>query len=137
MIARPARLAPVVVLAACLWAAGIAAGCKRQSHGAAGVSLQWTYSPHPPIIGWTTVSLALTDSTTGQPITDAAVRLEGGMTHPGMKPTFGVAQEVVPGRYESRLEFTMAGDWFVLFDVMLSDGRKFQRRVDVPGVGSQ
>jgi hypothetical protein len=62
------------------------------------------------------------------------VRLEGGMSHAGMEPVFATAREVEPGRYEAPLELTMAGDWLVLVDATLRDGRALRRQLKVPGV---
>ena len=77
--------------------------------------------------------LMLTDKTTGQLVSGARVRIEGNMSHPGMQPVFDVAREVAPGRYEAKLELTMAGDWIVLVDATLPDGRTVHRRMDLPG----
>jgi hypothetical protein len=51
-----------------------------------------------------------------------------------MKPVFGTAKEVRPGRYEAPLEFTMGGDWFILVNATFPDGRRLERKVDVRGV---
>ena len=59
---------------------------------------------------------------------------EADMSHPGMTPVFGEAQEVAPGQYQGSLEFAMAGDWVVLIHVTLRDGRTVEREVSVPGV---
>lgn len=83
------------------------------------------------------VSLTLADAKTAHPIEGAEVRLEGNMSHPGMKPVFGAAREVAPGKYEAALEFTMGGDWFILVDAKLRDGRALQKQVDVAGVRSR
>ena len=63
----------------------------------------------------------------------ATINLEGNMNHAGMVPTLAQAQEVVPGQYEASLEFTMAGDWFILVQADLPDGRMMQHRVDLAG----
>jgi len=62
------------------------------------------------------------------------VGFEADMSHPGMTPVFGEAQEVAPGQYQGSLEFAMAGDWVVLIHVTLRDGRTVEREVSVPGV---
>ena len=59
---------------------------------------------------------------------------EADMSHPGMTPVFGEAQEFAPGQYQGSLEFAMAGDWVVLIHVTLPDGRTVEREVSVPGV---
>jgi hypothetical protein len=62
------------------------------------------------------------------------MRLEGNMSHPGMRPVFGTAREVAPGTYEAPLELPMGGDWFLLVDATLPDGGTLHRQVDLPGV---
>ena len=59
---------------------------------------------------------------------------EADMSHPGMIPVLGEAQEFAPGQYQGSLEFAMAGDWVVLIHVTLRDGRTVGREVSVPGV---
>ncbi|HYO16843.1 MAG TPA: FixH family protein [Thermoanaerobaculia bacterium] len=123
------RLVPALTV--CLLAAG---GCQPPADSAPEVALGWTVAPAPPVTGPATFSLTLTDTAAGQPVAGAAVRLEGNMSHAGMKPVFGTAREMAPGRYEAPLDFTMAGDWFVLVEARLRDGRTLQRQVDVRGV---
>ncbi|HEV2855502.1 MAG TPA: FixH family protein [Thermoanaerobaculia bacterium] len=118
------------LLAACL----LLAGCRPAAHSAATVSLDWTVAPSPPVTGTATLSLTLTDAGSGQPLPGAEVRVEGDMTHPGMQPVFSTAREVAPGRYEAPVHFTMAGDWVLLVDGRLRDGRTFERQMAVPGV---
>ncbi|HEV8577932.1 MAG TPA: FixH family protein [Thermoanaerobaculia bacterium] len=114
-------------------AACLAAGC-RPPEEAPEIDLSWTVAPHPPMAGPATFSLTLTDATTGKPLSGAAVRLEADMSHAGMEPVFAAAREVGPGLYEAPLELTMAGDWLVLVDATLRDGRTLQRRLELRGV---
>ncbi|HEY9421756.1 MAG TPA: FixH family protein [Thermoanaerobaculia bacterium] len=120
-----------------LWLAVLIAGCQPPAQSAPEIALDWSVRPDPPLAGLSTVSLTLADAKTGRPVEGAEVRLEGNMSHPGMKPVFGAAREVAPGKYEAALEFTMGGDWFILIDAKLRDGRTLQRQVDVAGVQSQ
>jgi hypothetical protein len=112
-----------------------AAGCHRAqpADSLEGVTLAWQLSPQPPHEGKETVTVDLTGPAE-KPLTGATVRVEGNMSHAGMKPVFGDGKEVRPGRYEVPLEFTMGGDWFLLIDVKLADGRSMTRKVDVPAV---
>jgi hypothetical protein len=59
------------------------------------------------------------------------------MNHAGMEPVFVDAKETEPGKYRADLKFTMGGDWFVLVSAALADGRKVNRKIDVPGVKSR
>jgi hypothetical protein len=117
------------VLAACLLA-----GCRPGAEAAPEIALRWTVTPRPPSVGAATFSLELTDTMRGQAVSGATVRLEGNMSHPGMQPVFGTAREVEPGRYEARLDLTMAGDWMLFIDATLADGRMLRRQVSLPGV---
>ena len=47
-----------------------------------------------------------------------------------------LSAETSPGSYRATLDFTMGGDWVVLFHITLSDGRKIERQMDVKGVAS-
>lgn len=96
------------------------------------VTAAWTLTPNPPRVGPVQVSLTLAEA--GRPVEGAEVRLEGNMSHPGMEPVFSQAREVAPGRYEAPLGLTMAGDWFVLAQITLRDGRSLSRVSQLPGV---
>jgi hypothetical protein len=96
------------------------------------VAVAWNVTPEPPRVGPVQVSLTLTEG--GQPVADAEVRLEGNMSHPGMAPVFSETSEVAPGRYEAPLDLTMAGDWFLLAQITLRDGRSLSRTSQLPGV---
>jgi hypothetical protein len=79
------------------------------------------------------LSVKLRDAS-GKPVAGARVDLEADMSHAGMAPVFGEAQEVAPGQYAGSLDIAMPGDWVVLIHVTLPDGRTQEREVSVPGV---
>ena len=110
-------------------------GCGRNSDGdhAEDLKVNLTLRPDPPEVGPAAATVTLTDAG-GRPVRGAAVKLEGNMNHAGMTPVFADATEKAPGQYQGRLEFSMGGDWFVLVNATLADGRKVSRKVDVPGV---
>lgn len=130
----PRRRCLTLLLFLGLAAGLLPAGCRPPAETAPEIALAWAMTPDPPTLGKATFSLTLTDTAAGSPVAGAAVRLEGTMSHAGMKPVFGTAREVAPGRYEGAIDFTMAGDWFVLVEATLHDGRVLQRQVDVRGV---
>jgi hypothetical protein len=124
-------------LAACLALPGCAPGPldgAAPAASASNVSLDLRIFPDPPVAGPVRVSLVLADGATGRPVQGAAVRLEGNMSHAGMRPVFAAAREVAPGTYEAPLELTMGGDWFLLVDATLPDGGTLHRQLDLPGV---
>ena len=113
-------------------------GCRREPAGEKppGIDVKVQVEPAPPRVGPVTVIVTLAEAG-GGPLRGAEVKVEGGMNHAGMKPEFGDAREVEPGRYEAPLQLTMGGDWFLLVDARLADGRTVHEQVDVPGVKSQ
>lgn len=110
-------------------------GCRKTSETPPDIVFESKVAPDPPTKGPATVTLKLADSA-GKSIVGARVNLEGNMSHPGMRPVFGEAREATPGRYEAAFEFTMGGDWVILFHITLPDGRSLQRQIDVKGVRS-
>jgi hypothetical protein len=134
----PSNLVPfqkwgrIALMFACLAAADIA-GCSKSSGSSPAVTVEHEISPQPARVGPVTLTLKLTDAATRR-ITGARIRLEADMSHPGMSPVFGEAKEVEPGRYQGRIDFTMAGDWVMLLHITLADGQKLERQLDVKGV---
>lgn len=114
-------------------AAGAAAGCSRAAGSDADMRVAWTLHPDPPVVGTEALDLVLADPS-GRPIHGARVRVEGNMSHPGMAPSIAQAQELEPGHYRAALELTMAGDWFLLVEAGLADGREVHRTVRIPAV---
>lgn len=110
------------------------AGCQPATDDSATITMSWTVTPRPPRTGPVLLALTFTDRSSGQPLPGAEVRIEGDMTHPGMKPVFSTAREVAPGRYEAPVELTMAGDWVISVGARLRDGRVFERQLELPGV---
>lgn len=121
-------------LAVCLIVSLFGAGCQPATDESVTIAMDWTVTPQPPTAGPVLLALTLTDRSSGQPLPGAEVRIEGDMTHPGMKPVFGTAREVAPGRYEAPVELTMAGDWVISIDARLRDGRGFERQIELRGV---
>jgi len=120
------------LVALCVWLA-IAQGCRQQSESAPDLTLTHEVSPQPPRTGQVTITLRLTD-TSGTPVTGARLKLEGNMSHAGMAPVFADAKETEPGRYESNVGLSMAGDWHVSVRMVLPDGRQVEREIEVSGV---
>ncbi|HVU23140.1 MAG TPA: FixH family protein [Opitutus sp.] len=124
------RIAPVVLAVASL----TFAGCRPQPRpGDPNSQVSIQFNPAPPAAGQAELNVTLTDAA-GQPLRIANLAVEGDMNHAGMKPVFAQLQETAPGHYTGRLNFTMGGDWFLLFTGDQADGGHFEKRVDVPGV---
>lgn len=109
------------------------ASCGRGGKDLPDIAVDLIIEPSPPQIGPTLITATLRDAE-GQPLTGSKVEVEATMSHAGMVPVFAQATEVAPGRYEASLEFTMGGDWFILVHADLPDGRRMERKIDVPGV---
>ena len=115
--------------------AAIFAGCSkhRNDESSPGLAIKHEISPDPPRVGSATLTLKLADATDA-PITKAHVGLEADMQHPGMVPHSFEVKELNPGRYQSQVQFDMAGDWVILLHVTLPDGNTLDRQFDVKGV---
>lgn len=111
----------------------LASGCSRPSAPAADAVVDLQIEPSPPKVGQAEIVLHLTESS-GEPLEGGTLEVEGNMNHAGMKPVFATLTETEPGRYAGNLEFTMAGDWFLLVTGQLADGRAVNEKIDVPGV---
>jgi hypothetical protein len=123
------------MFSACACAVALCSGgCDRSSDVSTSVVIQSEISPSPVRVGPATVTVRLADSS-GKPLTKARVTLEGNMTHPGMSPVFAEAREIGSGRYEGKLNFSMAGDWIVLVHITSAEGQKSQR--ELPPVNVQ
>lgn len=111
----------------------LVSGCRGEEDATTPIELTIEeQTPHQ--VGPATILFSLTDTLTGQPVTNAEVQVESNMTHPGMAPSQAEAVEVAPGDYEAPLDFTMPGDWYLLFDIRLPDGQTLTRQVNVAGV---
>ena len=107
-------------------------GCHNTTAGPA-VSVAVSIIPQPPRVGASTVTVKLSDPS-AKPLTGARVSVEGDMSHPGMEPVFAKASEAEPGNYVAHLQLTMPGDWVILVQGRLADGRRIDRQVDLKGV---
>lgn len=114
----------------------LVAGCQSSAEKDSAITMKWQIIPDPPEVGMATIQITLTDSTE-QSVTGAQIELEGNMSHPGMQPVMASAEEVAPGEYEAPLEFTMAGQWFILVKSTLSDGSVIEKQINISQVRSE
>lgn len=91
-------------------------------------------TPQPVRVGPASVALTLATQS-GAPVSGASVKIEGDMAHAGMGPVFAQAQAAGPGKYAGTINFTMPGDWVLSVQASLPSGARFERRVNVRGVG--
>lgn len=108
-------------------------GCQRATEAVPEINVKEAITPQPPHVGPATVSIELSDPLQ-KPVSHAAIMVEADMSHPGMRPVFAEARETVPGSYRALIEFSMAGDWVVLFHIKLADRRRVEHQMDVRGV---
>ena len=83
----------------------------------------------------TTARLTVQDER-GRAVRGARLRVEGFMSHPGMTPIVAPATEREDGRYEARVQFSMAGDWILVVTGDLGNGTRITEQVEVRGVRS-
>jgi YtkA-like len=121
----------LLALALAAWPA--ACSPPAAEDGAADVQLALATEPSPPVTGPVRLVLTLADAS-GAPLAGASLRLEANMSHAGMTPVLAQPADLGGGRYAADVELGMGGDWFVLVDGTLPDGRGLHRKLDLPGV---
>jgi hypothetical protein len=124
--ARGARLAAILVACCCF-----ALGCTR---GPDDTRVTWTIEPSPATRQSETIVRFALEHPDGTPVAGARLRAEAHMSHPGMAPVTADVIERANGFYETRLQFSMAGDWIVVITGELASGRRFTARTDVTAV---
>src|SRR5262249_40777170 len=97
-------------------------------------TVEWTLTPNHPAAGADTVAEVTLRDRSRRPIRGASVQIECHMSHPGMAPVIEKAMERSEGVYRAPLQFSMNGDWTVIVKGTLSDGRRFDRRVETATV---
>lgn len=109
--------------------------CTRAQAGPE-LSIGIELDPDPPSAGDTKFVL-LVATPEGVAIEGAEIRVEATMSHAGMVPEFATCTETEPGRYAGSFEFTMGGDWILIVDVGLPDGRAVEKVLEIPGVAAR
>lgn len=122
-----------LALTALLWMALVLSACQRRSRGTdrlADVDLVCTVDPSPAVVGPAQVTFSLTDST-GVPVRIESLRLRADMTHAGMAPLLASGVEAAPGEIVVELDWPMVGDWVLLVQATLADGRELSREISL------
>jgi YtkA-like len=112
-----------------------ATACHKPRASVPAIAIEHQIAPWPARVGPTAITLKMSNPA-GKPVAGAIVKLEGDMSHPGMRPEFGEAPETEAGQYHGALTFSMAGDWVILMHITLPDGRKLERQMEVNGVAA-
>jgi YtkA-like protein len=131
---RGLKLAGPILLVLALAVSSLLPGCRPPAAGSPDIALEWTIAPDPPAVGAATFTFTLSEKGSARRVRGARVRIEADMSHPGMAPVSAPAREIAPGQYRAPLHLTMAGDWVLLVDAELRDGRKVHRQLDLSGV---
>ncbi|HTS37318.1 MAG TPA: FixH family protein [Candidatus Solibacter sp.] len=108
-------------------------GCNRAAPTSPVLAIGFEVTPRPARVGAITATFTLTNSTS-KPLAGAHLTAEADMTHAGMSPVFGAVEERQPGRYESTLHLSMAGDWVILLHGTLPTGEKVDKQFDLRNV---
>jgi hypothetical protein len=133
-VAREGARRRLILVAAALGAlAGLAAACTRPPSS---VALTVTLDPATPVAGAATTARISLQTPDRRPLAAANLRVDAHMTHPGMAPVPADVVRVGEGEYETRIEFSMAGDWLLVVTGELPDGERFTREFAVAGVRS-
>lgn len=130
------RRARVGALLALALAAFPACSPPAEDAGAPEVKASLATEPSPAATGPVKLLIALADAS-GAPVPGAALHVEASMNHAGMPPVLAQAADLGDGRYAAQVELSMGGDWYVLVDATLADGRTLHRKLDLPGVRSR
>lgn len=123
------RLATAALLAAAL----LLIGCSRQSQQpdpAPQIQAQVRVDPAPARMGEAQLELKI-NGEDGRPVEGAKVSVRGDMSHAGMVPVFGSAEEVGDGVYLAPFEWTMGGDWIVSVIIEMPDGTVTTRQIPI------
>ena len=112
-----------------VWLAAVQ-GCEQQSASKPNLTVSYEVAPLPARVGDVTITIKMTDGSE-KPIAGARIKLEGNMSHAGMAPVFAEAKEIGPGRYQTSMQLTMAGDWQVLVHLTLPDGREVDQQFEI------
>lgn len=113
-----------------------AVSCQSSEKSESNIKVDWNIQPSPPTVGKATITIILKDST-NHLIEGAMVKLEGNMSHPGMKPVIATANETEPGNYTADVQLHMSGDWFFLIESTLPDDTVVERQININGVRTQ
>lgn len=107
-------------------------GCSRPSGGdeAAGVQLTARTTPAPARVGDNQLQVELQGGQAKN------LTVEATMSHPGMAPVMATLSPGQNNTWQAPLKLTMAGDWVLIVRGELSDGRKLERQIPLPGVVS-
>jgi hypothetical protein len=127
------RVLTAALVLACSLSTACLAGCAPPDSAKA-ITVSWTLDPSPPIVGEPIAARLTLRDRNQQPVTGAQLRLEGLMSHPGMKPVLAAVVERGDGTYEAALRFTMAGDWILLVTGELPGGGRLEKRIEIAGV---
>ena len=128
---KPLLLLRALAISAAVATLFFGSGCRGDvGMGESPYVLDLGISPTPPAVGPARLIISLTDSA-GAPVDGAEIVVEGNMSHAGMVPVIDTAQAEDSGRYGiSDFTFTMAGDWVLILEASLPDGR--QARLEKP-----
>ena len=129
------RMAPAVPgrLGVALVAGALLLGCGPP-RSTDDVRVQWALDPAAPSASIDTIARITVHDERRQPVTGARLQLEAHMSHPGMAPVVGRFTDRGGGAYDTRLQFSMAGDWVLVVTGELPDGRRITRSLPVAGV---
>jgi YtkA-like protein len=111
----------------------VAHGCRPHRSSQQNLTFEYEVSPLPARVGDVTITIKMTDGS-ARPVAGAHVKLEANMSHAGMAPITAEANEIKPGRYQTHMKLTMAGDWQVLVLLTLPGDIELDQQFEIKGV---
>lgn len=103
--------------------------CRRVDRVVDTLRVEWTLTPTAPVVNGDSAVEIVLHHPDGAAVLDAALDLEGHMTHPGMAPVIAPLVAAGDGRYRVDVAFTMSGDWVLFVSGRLDDGRVVRQRI--------
>lgn len=117
----------------CLLAQPPLSGCSKPQEQSSEIKFQFESQPNPPHVG-SNIFVATLAGKNRTLLNGARISLQGDMSHPGMSPAITEMKEVSAGTYRGDLNLAMRGDWILEFHIVLADGRKVEREIDLRNV---
>lgn len=108
----------------------VGCGPQIQTAAEAGINIELEVMGEQLSVGETTLTVKVTDSS-GAAINDAALNIQGDMTHAGMTPVIRDVADGEDGLYTVPFEWTMGGDWIVTVLAVLNDGTEVEENFNL------
>lgn len=138
-MARPKAFSATVLITivlTCLTLGGLA-GCRLDEAPTDDTIRIALVAPlFPPPAGDGQLTFRVSDEN-DRPIDSAALKIRADMTHAGMLPIAASTATGEAGVYRIPVRWTMAGEWIIIVEATLGDGRQATRSFDMTVTGEE